>query len=152
MSEPINPATRPSRLSVIAHILVVGLLLASFVSGLLVWWGQTIQFQQSVTPVWLRPCLVVHGGLNPILCGIFGYLCCQHIRLGWQLRANLVTGFGMEAVFALQILTGVGLYYVGADGWREGLVWTHRIAGLLFPVALAAHWEFARRWVKKISN
>ena len=152
MGEPLNAATRPSRLPLFTHIAVVVLLALSFVSGVLVWWGQSIQMRELESPAWLQGSLILHGGLNPFLCVLFGYLCCQHIRLGWQLKANLITGIAMEVVFAALILSGVGLYYAGAADWRSGLIWSHRIAGLAVPVVLAGHWIAARAWVKRISK
>lgn len=116
------------------------------------WWGQTVQVRDLQTPVWLRGCLILHGGLNPFMCGLFGYLCCQHIRQGWELRANLGTGLVMEGLFAGLILTASGLYYAGAPELRQGLVWAHRVLGLLLPVALGAHCIAARHWVKKLQN
>ena len=152
MEAPIDPATRPSRLSSLAHIAVVLLLSLAFLSGVFVWWGQTIQGAAIETPSWLRTMVVVHGGLNPFLCALFGYLCCQHIRLGWQLKANLATGLAMELVFAGLILSGVGLYYVGSESARSALIVTHRVLGLLLPAGLAAHWWAGLRWSKKISK
>lgn len=150
MAEPPNAATRPSRLSWFTHSAVVILLALSFFSGVLIWWGQSIQLRELASPVWLHQSVVLHGILNPLLCALFGYLCCQHIRLGWQLKANLVTGIAMEVLFAALIASGVGLYYSGAPEWRTGLQWSHRILGLGLPVALAAHWVAAQVWVKKI--
>src|SRR6266511_5620287 len=152
MAMPIDPARRPSRLSLPAHFMVVLLLCLAFLSGLLVWWGQTIQADALETPAWLRTCVVLHGGLNPFLCALFGYLCCQHIRYGWQLRANLVTGLTMEFLFAGLILSGVGLYYAGSKEWREVMVAGHRAMGVLLPLGLGAHWWVGLHWAKKISN
>jgi hypothetical protein len=149
---PLDPATRPSRLTLLAHIAVVLLLSLAFVSGLLVWWGQSIQAEALETPVWLRTCLILHGSLNPFLCALFGYLCCQHIRLGWQLRANLTTGVAMELLFGGLILSGVGLYYAGSKEWREGMVLLHRTLGLLLPLGLGAHWWAGLRWAKNFSK
>lgn len=152
MEASIDPAARPSRLSTLAHTAVVLLLSLAFISGVLVWWGQTIQTATLETPSWLRALVVLHGGLNPFLCALFGYLCCQHIRFGWQLKANLATGLAMELVFAGLILSGVGLYYAGSESARGALVLAHRIMGLLLPAGLAAHWWAGLRWAKKISK
>ncbi len=73
-------------------------------------------------------------------------------RLGWQLRANLLTGFSMEVIFAGQILSGAGLYYAGSPEWRNVLVGAHRILGVLLPLGLAAHWLAGTRWAKKFSK
>ena len=152
MGEPLDPSTRPSRLHPLAQALVVLLLLISFASGAMVWWGQTIQLQQSEAPAWLHGCLVVHGCLNPFLCGLFGYLSYQHFRTGWQLRANLVMGFLLEGLFLGLILSGVGLYYAGGEDWRNRLILIHRTLGILLPLGLVGHWVAASRWVKKVAK
>ena len=150
MATQIDPARRPSRLPVAVRGAVVSLLGLAFVSGLLVWWGQLKQSEALDSPPWLRTCVVLHGALNPFLCALFGYLCCEHIRLGWQLRANLITGLAMELLFGGLILSGIGLYYAG--DWREAMVTIHRVLGLLLPLGLGAHWWAGWRWAKKISQ
>src|SRR5688572_19693874 len=115
MLTPESPSTRPSRLPALGQLAIALLLFGSFVSGVLIWWGKTVQAHEMVTPGWLRPAFVLHGALNPLLCMLFGYLLCHHIRVGWQLRANLLTGFLMEGVFVGLILTGVGMYYLGEE-------------------------------------
>ena len=152
MGPPLDPATRPSRLPLLTRIAVVLLLSLSFISGLLVWQGQRVQEQTMESPVWLHPAVVFHGSLNPFLCVLFGYLCCQHIRFGWQLRANLLTGFTMEFIFAGLILSGIGLYYARAAESRNLCVQTHRILGLLLAPGLGMHWVAGLRWAKKFSK
>ena len=152
MGLPLDPTTRPSRLPLFMHVAIVLLLSMSFISGLLVWQGERIQAETMESPAWLHPAVVLHGSLNPFLCVLFGYLCCQHIRFGWQLRANLLTGLTMEFLFAGLILSGVGLYYAGSREWREVMVAGHRTMGVLLPLGLGAHWWAGLRWAKKISN
>jgi hypothetical protein len=128
------------------------LLLASFVSGILVWRGKHLQLENQETPSWLPDMIVVHGSLNPFLCVLFGYLLCQHIRVGWQMRANLVSGFIMEAAFAGLILSGAGLYYVGAEEWREWISIAHRACGVLLPASLAWHWLAGLAWARRVAG
>ena len=152
MGGPLDPATRPSRLPLFTHVAVVSLLSLSVISGLLVWQGQRVLEQKMVAPDWLRPTVVLHGVLNPLLCVLFGYLCCQHIRFGWQLRANLLSGFTMEIIFGGLILSGIGLYYAGTAEGRNLCVLTHRILGVLLAPALGMHWVSGLRWAKKIAK
>ena len=147
-----DPASRPSRLPLLAHLVTWILLAASFLSGILVWRGQVLQIAEMASPWWLQPSLIVHGCLNPFLCGLFGYLACQHIRLGWQIKANLISGLPLEMTFLGLILTGAGMYYAGSEDWRNFLVTTHRVLGLILPLAMGAHWITAQYWIKKISN
>jgi hypothetical protein len=148
MQPPLDD--RPSRLSLVIHTLVIALLLASFVSGLMIWIGPLMaRSVDDLLPA--RPeriWIVIHGGLQPFLCILFGYLLCQHIRYGWELRVNYVTGALMEGCFAALILTALGLYYA-PESWRQPLIWAHRVLGVFLPVSLAAHWLAARAWVKK---
>jgi len=152
MAPALDPATRPSRLPLFTHVAVVLLLSLSFISGLAVWQGQRVREQTMDVPVWLHGAVVLHGVLNPFLCGLFGYLCCQHIRLGWQLRANLLTGIAMEIIFGGLIFTGAGLYYTGAEEWRSMLARTHELLGLLLPAGLGTHWLAGARWAKRNSK
>ena len=150
MDDPINVATRPSRLSFLAHIAVIGLLGLSFISGAIIWYGQRAnELGELAQPSFaLQRWRTLHGVLNPFLCILFGALLVQHIRLGWQMKANRLSGVFMEAAFALLILTGVGIYYA-PETWQEPLVSAHRITGLLLPVSLTLHWIAAQIWVKK---
>ena len=145
---------RKARLSAITHVLVVALLATSFVSGVLIWWGQTAgalenEFTMMVqAPSWVQPLIVFHGCLFPLQCGLFGYLVRAHFKPGWELGANRVSGLAMDFVFVMMILSGVGLYYVGEG--RETVVWVHRISGASVPVFLGLHWYFGHQWAKKL--
>jgi hypothetical protein len=121
----------------------------SFISGVLVWYGQTAAETAVAPPAWLHKARVLHGFLNPLLCAIFGYLVGQHIRYGWALRANWLSGFVMEGVFLVLIVSSLSVYYADEGAFRTVMVWVHRVAGAGLPVVLAVHWAAARMWVKK---
>lgn len=142
---------RPSRLPLAIEIITTVLLALSFISGLFFWWGST-QLEQLEPPRWLNACRIFHGLLNPFLCGLFGYLLCQHIRYGWQLKANRLSGFLIEGVLLVLIISGLGLYYVGAEKARTAAVWIHRWVGVLLPLVFVVHWVAGKRWAKKISK
>lgn len=142
-------SSRPSRLSLIVHIVVVGSLALSFISGILIWYGQNLAAETLTPPAWLHASRVTHGCLNPLLCAVFGYLCCEHIRYGWALRANWVSGLVMEGIFALLILTALAVYYADEGAFRDGLALAHRWAGAALPGALIVHWVAGKRWAKK---
>lgn len=147
-----SAADRPNRLTPVVHVITLILLTASFISGVLIWRGTFLQQARAEMPSWLRACVVLHGTLNPFLCALFGYFLCNHIRVGWQLRANRVSGFLMETCFAALIVTGIGLYYSGGESFRAFCVTTHRVLGLAMPVCLAAHWIAGRRWAQSVSR
>jgi hypothetical protein len=144
-----DASTRPTRIAVTGQILITLLLLASFVSGVMVWWGKKSQLEEAFAPSWLHTMLIVHGSLNPFLCVLFGYLLCHHIRFGWRMRANMVSGFIMEAAFAGLILTGAGLYYAGSEEWRAKIMMAHHILGVLLPLGLGGHWIMGLVWANK---
>jgi hypothetical protein len=150
MNELPPASSRPSRLSVAAHIVVVGSLAISFFSGMALWYGQNASAETLAPAEWLHSARVVHGALNPVLCAVFGYLVSQHIRYGWALRANWVTGLIMEVVFAALIVSALAVYYADEGPMRNALVWVHRIVGAAVPAVVAGHWVAARMWIKKI--
>ena len=153
MRDPSDAVRRPSRLSPPILFLGLSLLVLSFVSGAVLWWGQVANrgFDgiDSTQLVPLQPWQLIHGALNPFLSVFFGYLLCQHARLSWQMKANRLSGAAMVVVMGGLILTGTGLYYAGSQSWREWLVWSHRALGLSLPLTLAAHWIGAVQWAKK---
>lgn len=150
MDDPINAATRPSRLSFFAHFAVLAMLGLSFVSGAIIWYGQNANAigDPSSPRFNLLIWRTLHGILNPFLCVLFGFLLCQHIRLGWQMKANRWSGLFMEAIFAVLILTGTGIYY-SPEAWQTSLISIHRVTGLLVPLSLTIHWIAAQIWIKK---
>lgn len=152
MAAPLDPATRPSRLSTAFLSVLVAALAMSFVTGAMIWWWQTQQTPDAPAPAWFRPAVVLHGVLFPVQCGLFGWLAGQHLRLSWEMRANVVSGFAMEAVFLGLIVSGVGLYYAGAEAWRDFWIVSHRVLGLLLPATLAAHWIAAVRWARSVAK
>lgn len=139
-------------------VLVPGLALmaASFVSGVVIWWGQAANAAFDGTdgsgpfPTggWVR----FHGALNPFLCGFLGYLTAQHIRIGWRTRANVPSGAALLWVFAGLAASGTFLVYGGSEATRDYVMWFHRIAGLLLPVTLACHLVQVYFWVKNLGE
>ena len=145
---------RHAKLPAWALVLGLALMAASFISGALIWWGQTVNagFDGTTggTPFrtggWVR----LHGALNPFLCGFLGYLTHQHIRVGWRTRANVSSGAALLFVFAGLAASGTFLVYGGSESTREYVVWFHRICGLLLPVTLGAHLVQVYFWVRNL--
>jgi hypothetical protein len=154
MSEAPIPARRPSRLPTWTLAAGGGLLALSFISGVIIWWAQLVNGRfdgvENTRLVETRPWVLLHGALNPLLCGFLGYLSCLHIPLGWQMKANRLTGSLMLGVFAGLVFSGMALAYFGEAWVRSALVWTHRVLGLALPLVLALHWYTALRWAKKV--
>ena len=143
-------SSRPSRLSIATHVIVVGCLALSFVSGVAMWYGQGVSGETLTPQTWMHTTRVLHGVLNPVLCAVFGYLVAQHIKYGWALRANWVTGLVMEVAFGVLILSSLAVYYADEGALRSVSTWVHRVCGAALPAILTAHWVAARAWIKKI--
>lgn len=141
-------ALRPSRLSTLFLILLVTALSAACLTGFLLWWAARLSGNQE-SPYWVHPCRVLHGVLNPVLCGLFGFLWARHIPAGWRLRANRRSGAAMVLVLAGLIATGVLLYYAGGERLRAFGSSAHELLGLALPVLLGLHWAAARGWVRR---
>ncbi len=152
MRTGLDPASRPARLPPLTLGILLFFLSATFISGFAVLMGDWLQDRSGERLAWLHFSRVIHGGCNPVMCAIFGFLLAEHIRYGWALRANWATGFGMELVFLGLIATGVGLYYAGSETWRNGFGWAHRILGLGLPVGLAWHFRAGTTWAKKATK
>lgn len=145
---------RPARLPRWVLILGTLMLVLSFVSGLVIWIGQSANAEfdgvETAEYFQMRIWVKLHGALNPFLCGLLGYLTHQHMRVGWHLRVNRGSGSTMFMVFGGLVVSGTALYYVGGEGMRATLVWIHRMLGLVLPLVLAFHWFQAWRWAKKV--
>ena len=147
---PLNPADRPSRLPFFIHVSVVGLVALGFLSGGVLLYFDIVGNEGVAKADWVHRVLIFHGCLFPLQAMLFGYLCAQHIRRGWQMKANRVSGFAMETCFIGLLLTGIGLYYLGSDSWRELCQQIHSVFGVALPISLAVHWFQATRWVKTL--
>lgn len=145
---------RHAKLPVWVMVLGLSLMAASFVSGVVIWWGQTANASFDGTdgsvPFSMAGWVRFHGALNPFLCGFLGYLTAQHIRIGWRTRANVPSGVALLCVFAGLAASGTFLVYGGSESTRDSVVWFHRIAGVLLPVTLGIHLVQVYFWVKNL--
>ncbi len=110
-------------------------------------WGQIEgEFGPEKHP--LEPWLIkIHGASAFLILIGFGYLLASHVHVGWRSRRNRVLGVTLLSTICLLIFTGYLLYYASADGFREGVSWTHLLTGLSLPVTLGLHvwWGHRRR-------
>ena len=86
----------------------------------------------------------IHGA------GMLGYLAMlgtlwTHVRRGFALRVNRLSGTIMIAVNAALIFSGWILYYVTSDAWREWSSLLHWSMGLAAILLLSGHVLLGRR-------
>lgn len=142
MGDQLGLGSRPSKLPVWLRVTILLLIAATFSSGIALW-QQTLSEELPGFP-WRR----IHGILFAFNCVLFGYLLCEHIRYGWQTRANLISGAIFECLFIILILTGLAFYY-GGEGIQDFSKQVHLICGIIMPLALGIHWICAVNLVRK---
>jgi len=74
----------------------------------------------------------------------FGAVLPGHVRAAWNARRNRSSGVAMVVVLAALMASGLLLYY-GGEEWREGVVWSHWVAGFLVLAAFPLHLVLGRR-------
>lgn len=78
--------------------------------------------------------LIMIGALYPI-----------HIRSGIKTKRNNRTGISLVSLFALLLLSGIGLFYLGSENWILAASATHTIAGLSVTVMFTLHFLIRKR-------
>ena len=142
-----GPTGRPSRMTVTFQALGGAALAVSFITGLLLFIGESGREEEPLP--WMHTCLVLHGILNAVLCGFFGYLLARHIPSGWTMRVNRGTGVLLIVVSVGLIVTGLGRYYGSS---REIYYWVHFVLGLILPVGVGFHIWLGQRWARKVER
>jgi hypothetical protein len=98
------------------------------------------------TPHPLEPwSLRVHGLAAMLALLVLGSLVRGHIRMGWNVRRNRLSGAILVGANCVLIATGWGLYYVSSEIARPWISLVHWTLGLALAVAVAAHVFLAAR-------
>jgi hypothetical protein len=92
--------------------------------------------------------LMLHGGAAMLFLLLLGALVALHVRIGWRLGNNRVSGSIMLTLNAVLVVTAFGLYYAGSETLRRWTSDIHIAIGLGFPVLLALHAVLGRRSVR----
>lgn len=116
---------------------------ALFVSGLLWlvfrrWVRVEGEFGASAHPLepwWLK----LHGAAAMAFLLVLGTLVRGHVRLGWKLHQNRLSGSTLLATNALLAATGWALYYVGGESVRAWVSVLHWGLGLAAPALILVH-------------
>jgi hypothetical protein len=89
--------------------------------------------------------LALHGIAAYVALVAFALVGHVHMRTGWRVPTLRSAAFGLCAMLAVLVLTGLGFYYVPTEEAAPFLLWTHVAAGLLLPCLLALHIVRGRR-------
>ena len=93
----------------------------------------------------------IHGAAMLIFLAMLGTL-FTHVRRGWILRANRLSGCFNVATNILLTLTGWLLYYIADDSAREWASFVHWSIGLGALPLLSAHIWFGRATANETRN
>ena len=92
--------------------------------------------------------LMLHGGAAMLFLLLLGALVALHVRIGWRLGNNRISGSIMLTLNAVLIVTAFGLYYAGSETLRGWISDIHIAIGLGFPLLIGLHALLGRRSVR----
>ena len=95
-----------------------------------------------------HPLLVLHGVVAAMLIWLFGLLWLTHVRRAWKRRRNRRSGGFMVLLLAWLAISGLGLYYLGSEQWRQYTGIAHWLAGIIATLWLPLHIWRGRRAVQ----
>ena len=152
MGSTSSSVQRPSQLSVYTIALLCALVVASFATGIFLWWANSrAETTQDELRTWMSRARMLHGAINPILAVFYGWILSAHASYGIRMRANLKSGLSLLSLFGVLILTGAGIYYA-SGATRTVFIWTHQLIGILWPISIALHWLSAISRQKRIQS
>jgi hypothetical protein len=83
--------------------------------------------------------LKIHGGVAMMFLLVLGSLISNHIRRGWVLKRNRLSGVIISSTCAVLTISGWMLYYVGNEHVRDLTGVAHWIVGLAMPLLIWLH-------------
>ena len=89
--------------------------------------------------------LILHGVAAYALLIVAGALIPVHIKVGWSIRRNFVSGVSVGVLLIVMSLTALGLYYLSSEGLRGVASVAHWLVGIVAVPALIIHVVRGRR-------
>ena len=89
--------------------------------------------------------LKIHGAASFATLLALGAMGAYHVRRGWGLERNRISGSVVVGIFAVLVLTGYALYYLVTDANRTPISVLHWGLGLTLVPLLIAHIALGRR-------
>jgi hypothetical protein len=98
---------------------------------------------------WSGMLLLVHGVAAYAALLAYALVGHAHLRTGWRVPELRNVALALCATIALLALTGLGFYYIAAEGALPFLRWSHVAAGVILPCWLALHIVRGRRVTRR---
>lgn len=95
-----------------------------------------------------HPALVLHGVAAAAMLWTFGLVWLAHVRRAWGRRTNRRSGGTLVALLAWLAVSGLGLYYLADERWRQVASIGHWALGLFAVAWLPIHVWRGRRAVR----
>lgn len=93
--------------------------------------------------------LVLHGVSAALMLWTFGLVWLSHVRRAWGRRMNRISGGTLVVLLAWLGISGLGLYYLADDRWREVASIGHWVFGLFAVLWLPIHIWRGRRAARR---
>ena len=145
---PPRHLTRAGRLPTLQRWLAYLLFVVCGGSGLAYLLGHELQMARAVLAD--HQILVAHGVSAAMLLVLTGSVLSTHVRVGWRVKRNLVTGILILGVLLLLAVSGEMLYY-GSEESRDPSLWVHWVIGVLALLLAPVHVLIGRRSASKAS-
>ena len=94
---------------------------------------------------WESRWLMLHGIAAAAALYVFGSLLVPHMLRAWAMQRSRVSGTFIALLMLALAVTGLGLYYLGDEAWREATSLAHWGLGLGAPALVAFHVLAGRR-------
>lgn len=98
------------------------------------------------------PFLQVHGFAAFLMLMALGTIFTAHIPKTWYQHKAKTSGITMLTLVSFSMVSAYSLYYLVGEDWHALLGNIHAIVGILLPVTLFIHINFARKKSKKKHN
>jgi hypothetical protein len=135
----------PFLVSVLITLLLTGVLLTPTTLTFRLAWEVAWRLEGDHR-VWIT---AVHTMLSFIMLMTFGALWPAHIRAGWRMKANLISGVAMSIVIMILALSGLGILYAGGESFSVIAAVSHLVLGYLLIFCFPYHFVVGRRLHRK---
>lgn len=89
--------------------------------------------------------LIIHGAAAYGFLVVVGALIPVHVKLGWNIGRNKLSGLWLGTSCIIAAVTALGLYYLGGEASRSAASLAHWLVGLILIPAFLIHVVKGRR-------